>query len=322
MSAYNGGIIMKKIIALILMAIVSMSLLSCGKKEVQDNNKNGVVNEPNSLQENNKDNTVNEGNLSPTPTNEKITEEVVLYFSDSDLMGTYRIKETIVADSYEDLPKAAVEAWIKGTSYEGLNSIMKPSVRIEYVEDVEGVAHISFSKDIKETNLGSTGELMLVEQLSMIMEQFGYEQTQILIEGQVEESLLGHLYIADPITANDPEDYPWAEDMEKGKIVVQNVAFRIFEPAPNDEVGNQIVVKGVARVFEAMLSWEFEDGHNVLASGHVMASEGAPAWGEFEFVIEFDQVANDTGTIIIYESSAKDGSRINEIMIPVKVNSN
>lgn len=255
---------MRKIVALLLVVIVSMSLIACGKKDgiTLDLDKNGNE-QINTKDDENDQDTIDEGDLSPAPTNDKTTKEVVLYFSDSDLMGTYRIKETIEADSQEGLPKAALEAWIKGTDYEGLNSIMKPDVIVEYVEEVDGIAHISFSKDIKDTNLGSTGELMLVEQVSMIMQQFGYEQTQLLIEGQIEESLLGHLYIADPITANDPEDYTWAEDMEKSGIVVQNVAFRIFEPAPHDTVGNKIVVKGVARVFEAVLSWEFEDGHEV-----------------------------------------------------------
>ncbi|MDF2822342.1 MAG: Lipoprotein LpqB, GerMN domain [Clostridiales bacterium] len=316
---------MKKIIALILISVISMSLFACGKKDttIQDIDKNGVIIETNnSNPEDNNQNTVDEGDLSPSPTNDKITQEVVLYFPDSDLISTYRVKQVIEADSYESLPKAALEAWVRGTENEGLTNLVKPNVIIEYVEDVDGIAHVSFSKEIKESNLGSTGELLLIEQVSMIMQQFGFDQTQLLIEGQIEESLLGHLYIADPITANDPSDYTWLEDMEKSDIVVQNVAFRIFEPAPDAIVGNRIVVKGVARVFEASLNWEFEDGHNVLASGYVMASEGAPGWGEFEIIIEFDKVTNDTGTIIIYETSAKDGSRINEIIIPVKVDIN
>ena len=30
-----------------------------------------------------------------------------------------------------------------------------------------------------------------------------------------------------------------------------------------------------------MLSYSLEDGHEILAEGHVMASKGAPEWGKF-----------------------------------------
>ncbi|MCG5102146.1 Gmad2 immunoglobulin-like domain-containing protein [Oceanobacillus alkalisoli] len=102
-------------------------------------------------------------------------------------------------------------------------------------------------------------------------------------------------------------------------IVAENDAFKVFEPAPDSVVANEFIVRGEARVFEANVSYEFEDGHNILAKGFVTASQGAPEWGEFEITISFDEVANDTGLIVLYEESAKDGSRQNELIIPVKV---
>ncbi|MFA5528665.1 MAG: Gmad2 immunoglobulin-like domain-containing protein [Peptostreptococcales bacterium] len=109
------------------------------------------------------------------------------------------------------------------------------------------------------------------------------------------------------------------QDIEE-EVVIENDAFRIYEPAPNTEVtDNKIVVRGQARVFEGTIQYEFEDGHNILDEGFTTASEGAPGWGDFEITIEFDEVANDTGTIILYEESAKDGSRLHELIIPVTV---
>ena len=46
--------------------------------------------------------------------------------------------------------------------------------------------------------------------------------------------------------------------------------------------------------------------------------EGAPGWGEFGIIIEFDDVANYSGTVILFKESAEDGSRINELKMPVK----
>lgn len=116
----------------------------------------------------------------------------------------------------------------------------------------------------------------------------------------------------------NPDDHNGADIEEE--IVLENDAFRIYEPAPNTEItDNKIVVRGQARVFEATIQYEFEDGHNILDEGFTTASEGAPGWGDFEITIEFDEVANNTGTIILFEESAKDGSRLHEIMIPVIV---
>jgi hypothetical protein len=102
------------------------------------------------------------------------------------------------------------------------------------------------------------------------------------------------------------------------KVVFENEAFKIFEPAPNTDVGTTFKVRGRARVFEAAFSYKFEDGHNVLAEGHVKADAGAPEWGEFEFIVKSENATNPTGALIIYEASAKNGSPTNQLMIPLK----
>ncbi|MEC5424841.1 Gmad2 immunoglobulin-like domain-containing protein [Virgibacillus sp. C22-A2] len=256
---------------------------------------------------------------------EKVTEgkyrthQIVLFFSDNDLLGNYRIEKEINADVDEHLAKVALEAWIKGPEHEELTGLINPEVSIEYVEDIDGIAHVSFSKEIQISNLGSSGELMLVEQIAMIMQQFGFEQTQLLVEGKVVESLLDHLYTADPIVANNPESYPWIQEKEYREIVLQNDAFQIFQPAPNTKVKDRVVVSGLAKVYEGTILYEFEDGHFILDEGFTTATVGAPEWGEFEIIIEFDEVANYSGRVILFEESAKDGSRINELQIPIQV---
>ena len=117
---------------------------------------------------------------------------------------------------------------------------------------------------------------------------------------------------------NNEEEQTDDTDTEP-KVVLENDAFRIYEPAPNAVVGNEFTVRGEAKVFEATVMYEFEDGHNILDEGNVMASQGAPEWGEFEITIQFDDVAYDTGTVILYEESQKDGSRVNQLYIPVTV---
>ncbi|MBU9713025.1 Gmad2 immunoglobulin-like domain-containing protein [Evansella tamaricis] len=110
-----------------------------------------------------------------------------------------------------------------------------------------------------------------------------------------------------------------AKDPEEDQVVAENKAFKIFSPPPHEEVANQVIVSGLARVYEATFHYELEDGHYILESGSTNASDGAPEWGEFEIIIDIDKVSNNSLTLILFEESAKDGSRMNELMIPIKV---
>ena len=92
-----------------------------------------------------------------------------------------------------------------------------------------------------------------------------------------------------------------------------------FKDVTVERVGeHKFILKGKAQVFEAAFSWVVEDGHNELKEGHEMTDAGAPAFGNFVFVIDLvKQRANSTLTIILYEASAKDGSRQYQLPIPL-----
>jgi hypothetical protein len=79
---------------------------------------------------------------------------------------------------------------------------------------------------------------------------------------------------------------------------------------------DEFLIRGQAQVFEAAFSWIVEDGHNELKKGFQMTDAGAPAWGNFEFKVSVaKQRENSTLTLILFEASAKDGSRQYELPI-------
>ena len=119
-----------------------------------------------------------------------------------------------------------------------------------------------------------------------------------------------------PSEPDAPEDN---EGNTESEIVIQNEVFRIFEPNPNERVEKEIVVRGLARVFEGGFTYEFEDGHFIIDQGIITASEGAPAWGAFEFTISLDNAPDGIYKIVLYEKSAKDGKIVNELIIPIQV---
>jgi len=76
------------------------------------------------------------------------------------------------------------------------------------------------------------------------------------------------------------------------------------------------LVTGKGQIFEASFSWVVEDGHDELLKGHQMTDAGAPAWGNFSFSIDVQKEQdNSTLTLILYESSPKDGSRQYELPV-------
>jgi len=79
---------------------------------------------------------------------------------------------------------------------------------------------------------------------------------------------------------------------------------------------NQFRIKGQGQIFEANFSWVVEDGHEELKKGFQMTDAGAPEWGNFDFTIDVQKKReNSTLTLILFESSPKDGSRQYELPI-------
>jgi len=79
---------------------------------------------------------------------------------------------------------------------------------------------------------------------------------------------------------------------------------------------NKFRIKGQAQIFEANFNWIVEDGHEELKKGFQMTDAGAPEWGKFEFTIDVQKKReNSTLTLILFESSAMDGSRQYELPI-------
>ena len=74
------------------------------------------------------------------------------------------------------------------------------------------------------------------------------------------------------------------------------------------------VIRGKGQIFEANFGWVIEDGHNELKQGYAMTDAGAPEWGNFSFTVTAaKRNPNSTLTLILFESSPKDGSRQYEL---------
>lgn len=75
-------------------------------------------------------------------------------------------------------------------------------------------------------------------------------------------------------------------------------------------------VRGKGQIFEANFNWIIEDGYKELQKGFQMTDAGAPDWGNFDFTVVIQKKReNSKLTLVLFESSAKDGSRQYELPI-------
>lgn len=123
----------------------------------------------------------------------------------------------------------------------------------------------------------------------------------------------------DSLTLTDSPDVASGEGEISAPEPLKSYSNDRFKKVTVERVDGQTYkVRGEAQIFEANFGWVVEDGHNQLKQGNEMTTAGAPEWGAFDFVVEVEKEReNSTLTIILFESSAEDGSKQHELLIPL-----
>ncbi len=213
---------MKKISYLVLTLLLLLVISACGQA-TSDNMQEENLQAGTDIEKSQTKDETNEEVEQPVESNEETTEvtnevEVLspinLYFSDLDLMNIYRVKvDTELTKDSEGL-KEALQLWINGPepTKDGLTSLLPEGVTVQSIENIDDVLHVSFSNELRQANLGSSGESFLIQQITMVIEQFGYNEVFILIDGEIDTEFLGHVGLDQIFTANSPEDYELYKD--------------------------------------------------------------------------------------------------------------
>jgi hypothetical protein len=135
--------------------------------------------------------------------------------------------------------------------------------------------------------------------------------------GTAPASQAGTLGLEKPVSSEDGPASPPGSASAPAPVA-QSENFRIFTPAPGSTVtvGQPLLVRGQARAFEATFILELEDGHNILARQVVTADNAI--WGNFEVELNFEAPTSPHGTLLFVTESAADGSRREELAIPLQ----
>jgi germination protein M len=209
---------------------------------------------------------------------------VSLYFLRNGQVGHAR---RLAGEEGGNIATAAVEQLLAGPSAvdrsAGLTTAIPAGTRVESLSIDEGVARVELSR-----SLGEAGTAQVV-----------YTLTQFPPVRRVE--IEGEQHVRSDFEELTP---PIFAEL----------------PAPGDEVSSPLRITGTANTFEATFQVEVLDARDrVIGKRFVTATSGSGTRGTFLAQVPFRADEKGPGTLVLYELSAEDGSRIHEIEIPVEL---
>jgi hypothetical protein len=103
-------------------------------------------------------------------------------------------------------------------------------------------------------------------------------------------------------------------------VVTASTNIIVSSPSPNQLVASPLLISGQARVFEGTVSYRVKDQQGkVLAVGTTQAvMQEVGQFGNFQVSVKLSAPVTSTGSVEIYQISAKDGSEIDKVTIPIK----
>lgn len=124
--------------------------------------------------------------------------EVVLYFASEE--GQKLIAEKRQILKMTGVARKTIEELIKGPQSKTMKRTVPATTKLLDIDIKDGLATVSFNKDLQKLNTGSMGELITIYSIVDTLTQFPtVKKVQFLIEGQTVETLAGHVDISKPL---------------------------------------------------------------------------------------------------------------------------
>lgn len=107
------------------------------------------------------------------------------------------------------------------------------------------------------------------------------------------------------------------QNTNEESVVEPNIV--VMQPQAGAEISSPLVVTGKARVFENQFSYRLKDSAGtVIVEGPAYASSpDAGQFGPFRIETKFSLPKTPEGTLEVFDASAKDGTEIDKVVIPV-----
>lgn len=133
--------------------------------------------------------------------------EITIYLYDSKTLKLVPLKKEIKITKWqelirkEDIIKEAIFTLLRTSKENNLLSPIPKGTRLLNLSIKNNIAYVSFSKELKNNHPGgSIGEILTVYSIVNTITEFpDIKKVQILIDGAILETLVGHLDISEPL---------------------------------------------------------------------------------------------------------------------------
>ena len=256
------------------------------------------------------------GDATPTTTTPEPTTTGGTTAPETTSVAVYLLRDEKVSPVRRTVPattavaRAALEELLEGpTSAEaatGLVSTIPQGTTLRGVSIADGVATVDLDGRFDDGG-GSASMLGRVAQVVATLTRFPtVERVAFRLDGQPVETIGGEGVVVDP-------------PVGRGDIEGQTPQILVESPLPGDTVTSPIRVRGTANVFEATVSMDVRDARGkLLLRTFTTATSGTGTRGTFDATLTVADADGDV-TIVAYESSAKDGSPLHVVEVPVVV---
>ena len=230
---------------------------------------------------------------------------VRVYFAWHEKVGT--AGRSVDASSKEE---HAVDALLEGPDgFEqsiGMTTAIPSGTKLLGLEVASGIATVDLSSQFQSGG-GSLSMQLRTAELVFTLTQFNEVQAvTITLDGESVEAIGG-------------EGIP-AADLDRTDFENVTPLILVEAPVPGQTVASPLEVSGIANTFEANVNYSVNDPEGlVLDDGFTTASAGNGAWGEFAFSVSYTTSRTGLGSVILWETSAQDGSQQNVYEVPVRM---
>jgi germination protein M len=228
---------------------------------------------------------------------------VVPYFIEGDQVAAGEPVET----PERGVAAAALRALLDGPNGRelaaGLTTAVPPETRLLDLTVADGLARVDLSGRFREGE-GAPATRERLAQVVYTLTQFStVKRVRVRIDGRT-VAALGDVKLDRGLTRADFED--------------QTPAILVESPGFASAVSSPFTARGTANTFEATFEWELRDASGeVLAKRFETATSGTGTRGTFSFPVTFRVDSATRGSLVVFERSAADGSRIHVRSIPV-----
>jgi hypothetical protein len=134
--------------------------------------------------------------------------------------------------------------------------------------------------------------------------------------GSSRSGLAQLVYTMSQFSPNDSVELAGGRTYTRNDFEKQTPQILVESPLAFQEVETPLRVTGTANTFEATFEYELRDSAGkVVDSNFVTATSGTGTRGTFDFTTK---KVDDAATLVVFERSAEDGSRTNEVEIPLR----